>query len=210
MRNDPNIDKPTKREVVPKRGETRSKQCVFSKKTATQGRGLKIANKQNEKTKMESQDCEQRKVVLNWPQYDKIKENQLVSPVEFVNVDEEIDCECSPLDHNACGPRSKCSNFAMSIECGTNCPAREKCQNQRFNKRIYKKLQLREFNSKGWGLLVQEDIEKDTFIIEYVGEIIDTNEFNRRFEHSVARKVDHFYFSKLENGLYIDSSVRGN
>lgn len=52
--------------------------------------------------------------------------------------------------------------------------------------------------------------KKNEFIIEYVGEVIDGDEFNRRFKQSLADKVENLYFCNLENGLYIDSTVLGN
>lgn len=154
----------------------------------------------------------EREVLRNRPQYIKLKVNRPVPPVKF-EADEEVEeilCKCKPDDPFPCGPDNTCENYALSIECNANCPAKENCQNQRFAKRIYPKLQLKHFDSKGWGLIALEHIPCDTFIIEYVGDVIDSEEFNRRFKQSVADKAENFYFLSVENGLYIDSGRRGN
>lgn len=153
-----------------------------------------------------------KKVLRNRPLYIKIKSNRPVPPVKF-EIDEEfeeVECKCSPNDKFPCGPDNNCQNYSMSIECNDNCSAGENCLNQRFANRKYPEVQLKHFESKGWGLVALQDIKRDTFIIEYVGEVIDTEEFHRRFEQSVKDKEENFYFLKLDNGLYIDSGIRGN
>lgn len=154
----------------------------------------------------------QRKVLRNRPRYIRIKINRPVPPVRF-ELDEEfeeLECKCLPTDKFPCGPDNNCQNYSMSIECNANCTAKEKCLNRRFTNRNYPEVQLKHFESKGWGLLALQDIKRDTFIIEYVGEVIDTEEFQRRFYQSVKDKEENFYFLKLDNGLYIDSGIRGN
>lgn len=156
----------------------------------------------------------ERKVIRHRPQYIRIHVNRPVPPVKF-DADEDLEeniCGCSPDDVDPCGPANvkSCVNYAMQYECNGHCPAKEKCQNQRFAKRQYPKLQLKLFESKGWGLIALENIKCNTFIIEYVGEVIDSDEFHRRFQQSVRDKAENFYFLRIENGLYIDSGIRGN
>lgn len=125
-------------------------------------------------------------------------------------VSEESECKCSPNDTNPCGPENRCINYETAFECNEDCPARDRCQNKRFTKRIYPKVQLKKFDRKGWGLVALEHIPRTSFIIEYVGDVINNAEFNRRFEQSVETNAQHFYFMRLKTDLYIDSSVRGN
>lgn len=149
---------------------------------------------------------DESKSLRNQPQYRKIKVNHPFSAAKF-DADIQTECECSPT--NPCGPASECLNFISSVECKANCPAEDQCQNQRFSKRIYPKLQKKHFESKGWGLVAREDIARHTFIIEYVGEIIDRKELTKRF-NSVKEKTDNLYFLLIEKELYIDATVMGN
>lgn len=52
-------------------------------------------------------------------------------------------------------------------------------------------LQVRETGAKGYGLFAMEDIQAGQFIIEYVGEVIDKVEFEKRFE---TINDGNFYF----------------
>lgn len=154
--------------------------------------------------------CE-TKVLRNDPHYDEIKENVPVHPVQFTRVEEfeQSECACLPTDSHPCGPKNNCINYATYTECMSNCPAKDKCENRRFTRPIYSKLKREYFDRKGWGLITLEDVPRNAFIIEYVGELVNNREFENRFEQSVERAIG-FYFFQLKNGLYIDSGERGN
>lgn len=143
--------------------------------------------------------------------YIKIKSNRAIPPVKFENNENSYtECECQPTDESPCGPQSNCINFILSCECNATCQAGVQCQNQRFEKKIYPKVELKRFESRGWGLITLEDIPVNTFIIEYVGEVIDSEEFDRRFVRAIQDKAENFYFLTLRHKLYIDAGRRGN
>lgn len=50
----------------------------------------------------------------------------------------------------------------------------------------------------------------DTFVIEYVGELIDTDEKDRRMEKKMKNKEKDFYFLTIEGDLYVDAEPSGN
>lgn len=167
------------------------------------------ASKITKEIKMEQGE---REVHRNLPIYQKIKVNIPVPPVKFKfdeNDAEEMECDCKPTD-GACRPENGCINSALNVECNENCPAGNKCENRRFTHRIYPKVELKYFESKGWGLIAKQDIAINTFIIEYVGDVIDHDEFTKRFAGSLRDRAENFYFLSLVNGLYIDSAIRGN
>lgn len=62
---------------------------------------------------------------------------------------------------------------------------------------------------KGFGVVSLEDINSGEFIIEYVGELINGKETERRLR---KRKPgdEHFYFLNVSRDLNIDSGPRGN
>lgn len=56
-------------------------------------------------------------------------------------------------------------------------------------------------------MVASQDIPSGTFIIEYVGEVLGTDQFQKRAANSDAR---HFYFMSLKSDLIIDASKKGN
>lgn len=145
--------------------------------------------------------------------YIKIVCNRPIPPAKVI--DEEIDdnnpCNCKADMKNPCGPYSGCINRILMYECDPKmCPAGEKCENQMFEKRIYPKTRVVKTDSRGWGLHSLEDISAGTFVTEYVGEIIDDNEFRRRVERKQMEKDENYYFLTIKHNLIIDAGPRGN
>lgn len=120
-----------------------------------------------------------------------------------------------------CGSKSKeqekpcltneCVNFAMMIECSnSNCSAGEACCNRRFKDRTYAKVKSFYTGTRGWGLKALEDIAKDTFVIEYVGELITEEEAAARIKKSVERNEVNYYHLILDKNIIIDAGPSGN
>lgn len=150
-----------------------------------------------------------RKRIRKPPPYIKIKKNRVVPPVKMATTKSSV-CDCCASNEFPCGPKSHCLNRLLSVECNVRCPAKEFCMNNRFTKRLYSKVELKYCQSKGWGLFAEDKIPSNSFIIEYIGEIIDTAEFYRRCSQMVAKKEKNFYIMSFENGNYIDAGIRGN
>lgn len=89
------------------------------------------------------------------------------------------------------------------------CPAGKKCNNQRFQKREYPPLEHYKTEEKGWGLRSSTAIEKGQFIIEYVGELIDCDEYKRRLKQLERQNEQHFYFLTLNANIIIDAGPKG-
>lgn len=118
----------------------------------------------------------------------------------------ETDCHCSY--ENPCD--SDCINHKLSVECNPKyCPAKEKCQNQCFRRGQVIETTLKNAGFKGVGLFTLEKIPADTFIIEYVGEIITGAELDIR-RKQLRCENGHLYFMELGKGMYIDSGRFGN
>ncbi|XP_058127585.1 histone-lysine N-methyltransferase ASH1L-like isoform X2 [Anopheles coustani] len=117
-------------------------------------------------------------------------------------------CDCRPDDADPCGPTSLCINRITMIECiPSTCPAKDRCLNQRFAKRHYQSLEVRDFEEKGHGLVASESITYGKFIIEYVGEVIDRNELNRRVKEN---RQNTNYFLRIDHLMTIDAGQKGN
>ena len=90
------------------------------------------------------------------------------------------------------------------------CPGGNNCQNQRFQKRLSPFLYTFNADGKGWGLKSKEDIKKGDFVIEYVGEVVDNNEFRRRLKAKQDAGDEAYYFLTLDNNRMIDAGPSGN
>jgi hypothetical protein len=75
----------------------------------------------------------------------------------------------------------------------------------RFQKQEYAELSVKDTSSKGKGLFVNEDVEKDQFLIEYVGEVIREQERARR-----EARGEESYVMSLKGGLFVDAFKKGN
>lgn len=119
-------------------------------------------------------------------------------------------CDCRPDQDSPCGPSNGCINYLMKVECGKNCKAGGKCQNQRFEKAIYPKTKIKMTDGRGRGLFAKEPIAEHQFVMEYVGEIIDEHEYKRRSIALRSKNHQEFYFLSSQSGYYIDATHRGN
>lgn len=145
------------------------------------------------------------------PQYKKIKSNKIVSKWARSKESEPNICKCRPEDPKPCSNDNNCHNALMKFECDPDlCPAKHKCQNQNFRHGQRYNFQVKKTKSKGWGLYAMEDIPVETFIIEYVGEVVNKDEFDQRFNRAKSNKQKNYYFLQLPDGLYIDAAIYGN
>ncbi|XP_065084451.1 nuclear receptor binding SET domain protein isoform X2 [Ochlerotatus camptorhynchus] len=148
------------------------------------------------------------------PMYVKIKSNRYVAPLKAPSQGKEEEdnaCECKPTDDDPCGPDSNCINRALLVECNPKvCPAKDRCQNQCFEKKQYPALVAKRISQKGWGLVTMEDIRQGQFVIEYVGEVINNEELARRLQHKVEQKDENYYFLTVDSELTIDAGPKGN
>ncbi|XP_072936008.1 uncharacterized protein [Epargyreus clarus] len=147
------------------------------------------------------------------PHYVKLRANKPCGALVNRRPDEEsslTQCECSPDDECPCGPYSHCLNRMLLTECGPTCRAGERCNNRAFEKRLYPKLVPYRTPHRGWGLKTLEDIKAGQFVIEYVGELIDEEEFQRRMRRKHEIRDENFYFLTLDKERMIDAGPKGN
>ncbi|KAG5717504.1 hypothetical protein E4T56_gene6709, partial [Termitomyces sp. T112] len=99
---------------------------------------------------------------------------------------ESMTCDCifnPATDHpdSACGHDSDCINRLTQVEClMDDCRCRSHCRNQRFQKREYANIDIVQTELKGFGLRAESFLRKDTFIYEYVGEVVSPVSFKKR------------------------------
>ncbi|XP_054259007.1 histone-lysine N-methyltransferase NSD2 [Macrosteles quadrilineatus] len=147
------------------------------------------------------------------PNYVKLKTNKPVGNVRTMdmNLSNLTPCECDPNSDNPCAPDSDCLNRILMVECHPQvCPAGDKCCNQLFEKRQYPPLQPYHTQERGWGLKTLVPLKKGDFVIEYVGEMIDEDEYKRRLADMHERNEDNFYFLTIDKDRMLDAGPKGN
>ena len=116
---------------------------------------------------------------------------------------------CAPLPPNSssasgvvgggCG--EACINRTLNLECvAGHCPSctrdDEDCGNQRFARKQGAALESKRAGAKGFGLFSKVDLAKGQFIIEYVGEVLEEEEYARRKNfYAEVGQVRRFFFS---------------
>eukprot|EP00959_Pyramimonas_sp_CCMP1952_P099332 2076743-Pyramimonas_sp.AAC.1 len=161
------------------------------------------------------------------PAYQRLQKNQFVGREHRKqDVDDISVCKCVPSpsgDNKAgrkptqgqaggggdvsydCGPH--CINQQLFIECHPEyCPCGERCQNQKFQKREYAPITVKETPGRGWGLFATADIKAGTFVVEYIGEIVSASESQKRLAKYQAEGEAHFYMMNLHRGELIDAT----
>ncbi|KAK7109515.1 histone-lysine N-methyltransferase NSD2-like [Littorina saxatilis] len=120
-------------------------------------------------------------------------------------------CECKPDQENPCGSDTECLNRMLMYECNPNvCPAKEACNNQRFQKRQYPENAPHRTEARGWGLKTIVDVKKGQFVNEYVGDLIDEEECKRRIKQAHDDNITNFYMLTVDKNRIIDAGPKGN
>ncbi|KAJ7456920.1 hypothetical protein FB451DRAFT_1341958 [Mycena latifolia] len=128
---------------------------------------------------------------------------------------EDMRCECTFEQGEddprlACGAGSNCINRLTQIEClPSDCRCRAFCQNQRFQRKEYADIEIVLTEKKGYGLRAERDLSKDTFIYEYVGDVVNPTSFKRRMRDYAEEGIRHFYFMMLQKDEFIDATKSG-
>ena len=84
------------------------------------------------------------------------------------------------------------------------------CSNRRFKNKSYCDIIPKPTHNKGWGLFSNQIISPDTFIIEYVGEVISMKTCISRINQSQKTKNHHLYHMNLDDDRAIDATQFGN
>jgi SET domain len=140
--------------------------------------------------------------------YDNDKSNR-PKKIAATGTEEREKCSCT----KSCG--EDCFNRVTMAECTgpNNCNLGAKdCGNRSLGKRQFVKCQPMRERGKGWGLVTLEFIPKGKLVQEYMGEVIDEKEKERRL---IAWNEEHpndpnFYVMALSAGYYVDAREYAN
>ncbi|KAL5291748.1 ASH1L family protein [Megaselia abdita] len=129
--------------------------------------------------------------------------------------------DCRPntanIDHPTCnckpniGCADDCLNKMVYTECyPSTCPNKDKCKNQKIQRHdIAPGVERFMTANKGYGVMTKKKIEKGTYILEYVGEVVNEKVFKERM-NTIYLNDKHHYCLHLDGGLVIDGHRMGS
>lgn len=148
--------------------------------------------------------------------YDTIRDNiySKKSDKKVCKVNKTMKCDCTITEEEVksgeLGCQYNCINRILYIECGAKCRCGEYCDNQQFQRYNYADCSVFDTMIKGFGIRANRDIPAETFIIEYVGEVLDNKQFEKRAKKYSENKNTHYYFMALKSNAIIDATKKGN
>ena len=153
-----------------------------------------------------------------FPKFTELKESQYLPGVQRPKKPDEsalLTCLCKMHDVKREGELCNdddCMNIASRLFCDPElCEAGSRCVNRKFSERRQPKVKpFYTADDRGWGLRLEENVEKGDFIIEYVGEIIDQERLHKRLAAKKEAAKNDYYIMEIGPGLYVDSEKKGN
>lgn len=124
----------------------------------------------------------------------------------------QCDCELSKeeVERGVMGCLDDCANKMLMIECGKDCPLDHHCSNKRLQNKENAPIEVFKTDWKGFGVRATTKIPKDTFIMEYVGEVLDYRQFRRRAKQYGRENNQHYYIMAVSRDCYVDATSKGN
>ncbi|XP_061385739.1 probable histone-lysine N-methyltransferase CG1716 [Danaus plexippus] len=147
-------------------------------------------------------------------QYQHLDENEYLCERMVSRETKKMICDCfmtkEELERGelACG--EDCLNRLLMIECNSRCPVGERCTNRRFQKKENGPLKVFYADKKGCGVEATTDITNGEFLMEYVGEVLDYDQFYKRAQAYSDDNNLHHYFMSLKGDTVIDATLKGN
>lgn len=148
-----------------------------------------------------SKKCEKSKDTERM--FNKIRSNQYLSTQKSMLKKDIPKCSCPA--NAECG--EDCINKIMLYECDSDCG--KNCKNKTIQTSHPHSIEVFITPDKGWGIKAKRNIERESFIIEYVGEIINEFEHKTRMQTKYSKDAHH-YGMYLESGFVIDARDMGN
>ncbi|XP_062699924.1 probable histone-lysine N-methyltransferase CG1716 [Aedes albopictus] len=146
--------------------------------------------------------------------FETIRENMYHCDKVISKEAKKMTCDCfltgEEIDRGELGCGEDCLNRLLMIECGSRCIIGERCTNKRFQKLEYSNCQVFRTEKKGFGIQASTEIVPGDFIMEYVGEVLNSEQFDERAELYSKEKNQHYYFMALRSDAIIDATTKGN
>ena len=157
---------------------------------------------------------EKKEIEAKLKMFRRINENNYLCARKVNKQSKKMQCDCTltkeeiAAGEKGCG--DDCLNRLLFIECGKVCQLDTLCSNKRFQNIENAPIEVFKTDWKGFGLRATEPLPRDTFLMEYVGEVLDTKQFRKRARQYAREEVQHFYFMALSKEFYVDATSKGN
>lgn len=173
---------------------------------------MKVQGKLENEFELEFENIHYQRAIK---EFNYIKNSVYLTRRKKKSIDDVGDgCDCTlttkQIAHGERGCGSDCLNRVMSIECDQECQLGERCGNQRFQKSENAGCAVFITEKKGYGLFASKFIPKETFIMEFVGEVVSMSEFKKRSKDYVKKKLRHCYVMTSSSNHLIDATQKGN
>lgn len=101
------------------------------------------------------------------------------------------------------------ANSRPVFECNSQCPCSNDCSNRSTQRPLLSSLQVFQAGQKGYGVQSSRDIQRGTYIGEYVGEIIPNSEAKRRLRELPQSESCYvvMYREHSGSGLVLTTSI---
>ncbi|XP_055593852.1 probable histone-lysine N-methyltransferase CG1716 [Uranotaenia lowii] len=146
--------------------------------------------------------------------FETIKENLYMCERITSKEAKKMTCDCfltqEEIERGELGCGEDCLNKLLMIECGQRCVVGDRCTNKRIQKAEYANCQVFRTEKKGFGVQASIAIPPGEFIMEYVGEVLNSEQFEDRAEIYSKEKNKHYYFMALRSDAIIDATTKGN
>ncbi|KAJ2783834.1 hypothetical protein GGI15_002439 [Coemansia interrupta] len=126
------------------------------------------------------------------------------------------DCECvEGTYYDSSGAMIAGRDVAL-MECGPKCACSEDCVTRVIQKGSDVNLEIFRTKHKGWGVRSRQHIKKGTFIAEYVGEVITSEDADRRGRDDTAAGLTYLFDLDMNtpkgviSEFSIDAKTHGN
>ncbi|XP_032896096.1 histone-lysine N-methyltransferase SUV39H2 [Amblyraja radiata] len=148
-------------------------------------------------------------------------------PSRGINLTREplVGCECSDCLVEKCCPEEAGAKFAYNaerklriapgkpiFECNSCCRCGPLCPNRVVQKgTLYDLCIFRTSNGRGWGIKTLQKIKKNRFVMEYVGEVITSEEAERRGRFYDSKGITYLFdLDYVEDEYTVDAARYGN
>ncbi|XP_018319367.1 probable histone-lysine N-methyltransferase CG1716 [Agrilus planipennis] len=174
------------------------------------------ANKNNDNDKNSSEKIltPEEEIKIRLKQFVHLKDNSYLTDRVCCKEAKKMVCDCfltqEEVDRGDYGCGEDCLNRLLMIECGPLCSLGDRCTNKRFQKSKQSACEVFRTEKKGLGIRATKIIPDGEFILEYVGEVINPDEFEDRATEYSKGKNSHFYFMALRSDAVIDATQKGN
>lgn len=165
-------------------------------------------------TQKDEIEQQQRDVREGLSLFKQIVNNEFLSERNVSKEAKRMTCDCfltaAEVARGEYGCGEDCLNRLLMIECGTRCVVGDRCTNKRFQRHQTSACTIVKTGKKGFGLMASAPMAAGDFIMEYVGEVLNSAQFEKRAADYSNDKNRHHYFMALRSDCVIDATIKGN